>query len=94
MFILQTDASERGIGVVLSPRDDDGTDYPLVYFSKKLLPHEERYSTIKEECFAIKLGMQNFSMYLHCKNELVILTLIWLQEFQCFIDNKYYASET
>ena len=29
----------------------------------------------------------------HCKNELVILTLIWLQEFQCSIDNKYYACE-
>ena len=23
----------------------------------------------------------------HCKNELVILTLIWLHEFQCSIDN-------
>ena len=29
----------------------------------------------------------------HCKNELVILTLIWLQEFQCWINNKYFASE-
>ena len=28
-----------------------------------------------------------------CKNEPVILTLIWLEEFQCSIDNKYYASE-
>ena len=24
----------------------------------------------------------------HCKNEPVILTFIWLQEFQCCIDNK------
>ena len=29
----------------------------------------------------------------HCKNEPVILTLIWLQEFQYCIDNKYYAYE-
>ena len=29
----------------------------------------------------------------HCKNEPVILTLIWLHEFQCCIDNKYYACE-
>ena len=64
VFILQTDASERGIGVVLSQRDDDGTDYPLAYFSKKLLPREERYSTIEKECLAIKLGMQNFRVYL------------------------------
>ena len=33
------------------------------------------------------------SKCLHFKNELVILTLIWLQEFQCSIDNKYYACE-
>ena len=25
----------------------------------------------------------------HCKNELVILTLIWLHKFQCSIDNNY-----
>ena len=31
--------------------------------------------------------------FLHCKNEPVVLTLIWLQEFQCCIDNKYYACE-
>ena len=63
-FVLQTDASERGIGVVLSQRDEEGTDYPIAYFSRKLLPRETRYSTIEKECLAIKLGMQNFKVYL------------------------------
>ena len=26
---------------------------------------------------------------IHCKNELVILTIIWLQEFQCSIYNMF-----
>ena len=63
-FVLQTDASERGIGVVLSQRDEKGMDYPIAYFSRKLLPRETWYSTIEKECLAIKLGMQNFKVYL------------------------------
>ena len=40
-----------------------------------------------------KLKEGNDLKVLHCKNEPFNLTLIWLQEFQCFIDNKYYACE-
>ena len=31
-FLLQTDASEQGIGVVLSQKEEDGTDYPVALF--------------------------------------------------------------
>ena len=60
-FVLQTDASERGVGAVLSQYDDEGMEHPIAYFSKKLLPREERYFT---ECLAIKLGIQAFKVYL------------------------------
>ena len=63
-FILQTDASDRGVGAVLSQRDDDGMDYPIAYFSKKLLPREVRYSTVEKECLAIKLATHAFRVYL------------------------------
>lgn len=63
-FVLQTDASERGIRAVLSQLDDNGTDHPVAYFSRKLLPRETRYSTIEKECLAIKLGIQAFNTYL------------------------------
>jgi len=46
-FILQTDASERGVGAVLSQCDDNGQEHPVAYFSRKLVPREEHYSTIK-----------------------------------------------
>ena len=42
-FLLQTDASERGIGAVLSQYDDNGTEHPIAFYSRKLLPREERY---------------------------------------------------
>ena len=63
-FILQTDASDRGVGAILSQHDGDGYDHPTAYFSRKLLPREERYSTIEKECLAIKLGTEAFRVYL------------------------------
>ena len=54
-FILQTDASDRGVGAILSQCDDNGQDHPVAYFSRKLLLREQRYSTIEKECLAIKI---------------------------------------
>ena len=55
-FILQTDASDRAVGAVLSQVSED--------FSKKLLPREERCSTVEKECLAIKLAKAAFKVYL------------------------------
>ena len=64
VFILQTDASDHGIGAVLSQTDKNEDDYPIAYFSKKLLPREQRYSTVEKECLAIKLATHAFRVYL------------------------------
>ena len=37
-FYLQTDASERGIGAVLSQFNTMGEEHPVAYISRKLLP--------------------------------------------------------
>ena len=63
-FILQADASERSVGAVLSQCQDDGTEHPVAYFSRKLLPREEHYSTVEKECLAIKLAVYAFRVYL------------------------------
>ena len=62
-FILQTDASEVGVGAVLSQLDDNDQDYPIRYFSRKLLPREQKYATVEKECLAVKLGIQHFAVY-------------------------------
>ena len=61
---LQNNASEQGVGVLLSQQGDDGEEHPIAYFSRKLLPREEQYATIEKECLAIKLGVQTFRVYL------------------------------
>jgi phospholipid-translocating ATPase len=50
-YILQTDASNRGVGEVLSQIDDNGEEHPVVYFSRKLLEREEKYSPIERNAW-------------------------------------------
>lgn len=63
-FILQTDASEHGLGVVLSQRDDAELEHPVAYASRKLLPRERNYSTVEKECLAIVWALRCFHTYL------------------------------
>ena len=63
-FIPQTDASNYGVGAVLSQPDAEGPDHPVVYFSHKLLDRERKYSTIDKECLDIKLAVKVFQIYL------------------------------
>ena len=63
-FVLQTDASDRGIGAILSQCDDKGKEHPIAFYSKKLLPRETQYSTVEKECLAIKAATHAFRVYL------------------------------
>ena len=58
VFILQTDASEEGLGAVLSQADHKGQERPVTYISRKLLPREKMYSTVEKEALAIKWAME------------------------------------
>ena len=60
-FVLQTDASQVGVGAVLSQGDDD---HPIAYYGRKLLDREKQYSIIEQECLAIVLGIKAFEVYL------------------------------
>ena len=70
---------------MLSQRDPLGNDYPIAYFSKKLLDKERKYAVVEKECLAIKLGVQAFSVYLIGKPFIVQTdhrALQWLQKFK------------
>ncbi len=52
-FLLQTDASDTGLGAVLS-QVVDGEEHPVIYISRKLTPAEIRYATVEKEALAVK----------------------------------------
>ena len=62
--MLQTDASETGLGAVLLQEGGDAHLHPIAYLSKKLLPREKALSTIEKECLAIVWALGKFRPYL------------------------------
>lgn len=62
-FILQTDASNSGLGAVLL-QECDGSRQPVAYASKALNSTEKRYSTYELECLAVIFAVDKFRPYL------------------------------
>ena len=52
-YVLQTDASEQGLGAVLSQIYQNRVEHPVAFASRKFLPREKNYSVIEKECLAI-----------------------------------------
>ncbi|GFY39990.1 uncharacterized protein TNIN_98861 [Trichonephila inaurata madagascariensis] len=52
-FVLQTDASDTGIGIVLAQRNGRGEEHPILYLSKKFSDTEKVYCTNEKECEVI-----------------------------------------
>ncbi len=62
-FLLQTDASDRGLGAVLA-QVVGGEERPVLYLSQKLSKRETRYSTVEKECLAIRWAVLTLRYYL------------------------------
>jgi len=63
-FILDTDASNEGIGGVLSQIQRDGSEKPLCYGSRSLSDAEKRYCVTRKELLAVVAFSRQFRVYL------------------------------
>ena len=63
-FILQTDASDYGIGGVLSQEYGDNNRKIVGVFSKKLTKTQSLWAIASKELYGIKMGLANFEHYL------------------------------
>ena len=62
-YILDTDASDFGLGAVLSQRQDD-QEKVIAYTSRTLAKSEQKYETTRKELLAIVTGLKQLCQYL------------------------------
>ena len=81
-FIVQTDASAKGLGAVLTQIDNAGKERPVRYASRALQPLEAKWTTREQELMAVVWVCETFHRYLWGK-KFIIQTdhanLQWLQ---------------
>ena len=64
-FLLKTDASKEGLGVVLSQIQADGWYHPVTYGSWALTAHEKNYHSSKHKFLVLKWAItEHFKEYL------------------------------
>ena len=55
-FLLETDTSKEGLGVVLSQKQADRQYYPVAYGSQALTAHEKNYHSTKLQILSAEVG--------------------------------------
>jgi hypothetical protein len=61
-FVIQCDASNQGLGAVLSQYYDE-EEHPIAYYSRRFNGAEEKYSIMERECLAIVESIKHFRPY-------------------------------
>uniref|UniRef100_A0A5S6QWV2 RNA-directed DNA polymerase n=1 Tax=Trichuris muris TaxID=70415 RepID=A0A5S6QWV2_TRIMR len=83
-FVLDVDASNDGLGAVLSQVHDDG-EHPIAYASRALTKPERRYCATRRELLALVWASKHFRPYLYGTRFKVRTDhncLIWLNNFR------------
>ena len=83
-FVVKTDASQQGIGAALCQYWGD-VAHPIHFASRKLLPREQKYSTIERELLAFVFAISKFKYYLtgvHFILETDHAPLTYMRKFQ------------
>uniref|UniRef100_A0A3Q3B5M5 Gypsy retrotransposon integrase-like protein 1 n=1 Tax=Kryptolebias marmoratus TaxID=37003 RepID=A0A3Q3B5M5_KRYMA len=69
-FLVEVDASDTGVGAVLSQRSSsDSKVHPCAFFSRRLSPSERNYDVGNRELLAIKLALEEWRHWLEGSRE-------------------------
>ena len=84
-FILDTDASDTGIGAVLSQTDENGRERVISYASRTLSKPERRYCVTRKELLSVITFIRHFRPFLLGSNFTLRTdhgSLTWLSNFR------------
>ena len=71
-FIIDTDASEEGIGAVISQVQEDGNERPIAYAARALRGAQRTtYTVYMKEMLALAWALEHFEPYIYGKKFLV-----------------------
>ncbi|KAK8384637.1 hypothetical protein O3P69_014300 [Scylla paramamosain] len=64
LTIVTTDASDKGIGAVLSQKDDSGKERAVLFWSRQLTPSEQKYYVSERETLVAVCAVERWKLYL------------------------------
>lgn len=79
-FVIQTDASDYGLGAVLSQQHEDG-EKVIAYLSRSLTKSERKFTTTEKECLAVLFAIEKLRPYIEGSKFTVVTdhySLKWL----------------
>lgn len=83
-FIIQTDASDYGLGAVLTQDFPDG-EHVVSFISRSLTKSERKFSATEKECLAVLWAIQKFRCYVEATHFSVVtdhFALLWLSNLK------------
>lgn len=83
-FMIQTDASDYGLGAVLTQNFPDG-EHVVSFISRSLTKSERKFSATEKECLAVLWAIQKFRCYVEATHFTVVtdhFALLWLSNLK------------
>ncbi len=88
-FVVEVDASEVGVGAILSQRSSsDDKMHPCAYFSHRLSPAERNYDIGNRELLAVKLALEEWHHWLEGSGLYYFLSAGFQEQIEYF-GSKY-----
>ena len=85
IFSIQCDASDAGLGSVLTQLDGEGNEVVVAFASRTLTALEKKYSVTEKECLAVLFAVEKFRPYIEGTKFKVITdhySLLWLHSLK------------